>query len=158
MPGAWFRETRRTTACGRWGAKKPVLSASKRTRTVTTVWVERRVCCLSRRAGLEVAGFFGGPGALIGLVLGEELPMLPRFVPRFSYDGERGADKLQLRVPCKNSTTCMLTRGNTDEGLLRDCAIGLETERVAGPLVSHSERVRLAVGTREWRGFVPSAS
>jgi hypothetical protein len=140
-------------ACGRWGAKKPVLSASKRTRTVTTVWVERRVCCLSRRAGFEVAGFFGGPGASIGLILGEELPMLPRFVPRFSYAGDRGADKLQLRVPCKNSTTCMLTRGNTDEDLLQDCAIGLETERV-----SHSERVRLAVGTREWRGFVPSAS
>jgi hypothetical protein len=39
--GACLLVTVRKTACGRWGAKKPVPSASSRTRKVTTVWVAK---------------------------------------------------------------------------------------------------------------------
>ena len=103
-----------------------------------------------------LAGFFGGLGALIGL--GEELSlMLPRFVPRFSYDGERGAGKLQLSNHARIASLACSRKGIRDEGLLQECAIGLKAERVAGPLVSclirkvFARHAALAVGARGFR-------
>jgi hypothetical protein len=130
-------------AYGRWGAKKPVPSASKRTRTVATVWVTRELAVFPDRDRVRCLlclGLCDGRVPLVGLdselvqlrllmLLLPLLLMLPRLLqlPMTENEGQASLGVQSMSVRAHHSLHANAVRYGTRS--LQYRAIGRKTER-----------------------------